>query len=52
MNVVEEILDRRARLNGIVEKEGEGGKKVLLVEMEEEEDRKELLERDFEIRRR
>lgn len=47
--MMEEILDRRVRIVG---REGEGGKKILLVEVEEEEDRETLLEKKGEIRRR
>ncbi|KAL6423097.1 hypothetical protein ACFW04_010528 [Cataglyphis niger] len=36
----------------IIEREGEGGKKVLLIGIEEEEDREKLLERKEEIRRK
>lgn len=49
-NVMEETLDRRVKAVRIVEKEGEGKRKVLLVEIEEVEDREELLEKRGEIR--
>ena len=52
INVMEESLDRRVRIEGIVEREGEGGRKILLIEVKEEEDREELLEKKNEVRRR
>lgn len=45
-NVIKEILERKAKFLLILERVGEGRNKVLIVEMEEEKDKRELLERE------
>lgn len=50
--MTEVILEKKAKIREIVEKVGEGGKKVLKVEMEEEENRNEIIDRKFEIMKR
>lgn len=52
VRVTEMILERNAKIKEIVEKVGEGGRKVLRVEMEEVEDRNEIINRGFEIMKR
>ncbi|KMQ85732.1 hypothetical protein RF55_15539 [Lasius niger] len=44
--------ERKVRVRGVEERIGEGGREILLVIMEKEEDKEELLERSGEIKRR
>ncbi|KMQ91715.1 hypothetical protein RF55_8377 [Lasius niger] len=50
--LAERVLGRKVKVRGVEERIGEGGKEILLVIMEMEEDKEELLEKSGEIRRK
>ncbi|CAL1671732.1 unnamed protein product [Lasius platythorax] len=50
--IVEKVLGKKRRVKGMKERTGEGGKIVLLVELEEERDKEELWEKKGEVCKR
>jgi len=47
--IMEKLLGREVELRGVEERLGEGGRRILLVVMEREEDKEEIMERREEI---
>lgn len=50
--IMEKELGRKVMVRGVVERMGEGGKEVLVVELENEKDKRDLLERAWKIKKR
>lgn len=50
--VTKKVLGRMPRIRRVWERRGEGGKEVVLVEMEDEKDKAELLERHWELKQK